>query len=250
MNKLKLISTAVAASIGLFSGMASAVTVTYNPVLINQAQDTSATDLANSDQSSFGSWTIEQGSIASGGNTPSGTTAVLSDGGFGFFNGNANNYNFSGGFRPLTNSNVNLTTVILLTLTGGYDLTGITTVSGSADAGFYATRQNYKLEVAQVGSAVFTTLVSSLDQNEANNAAAEERYRTVSVATSFTGADALNIDRIRFTFLAGPGDNGKLYREIDVFGSAAAAIPEPSTYAALLGLAGFALAASRRRRVQ
>jgi hypothetical protein len=241
---------AVASLAGLLASSASAVTITYAPVLVNLAQTTSSTDLANSNQASFGSWTILQGGIASNGNTPSTTPNVLSDGSYGYFDGNANDYNFSGTFRPTTVSwpgpdNFSTTTVLLLTLTAGFDLSSITTVSGSFDAGFYATRQNYQISVAQVGSNTFTTLVTGLNLSEDNNAAQEERYRSVSVTSTFTASEALNIDRVKFTFLAGPGDVGKLYREVDVFGTAA--IPEPSSYAALVGLIGLGFAAARRR---
>lgn len=244
--------TLVAAA-GLFASTASAaVIITYAPVLINEAQATSATDLANSDQSSFVSWTIIQGSNATGGNTPASGPNILSDGGFGYFNGQANDYNYSGAFRPVHDADEALTTVLQLTLNGGFDLTSITTVSGSFDAEFRATTQNYRLEVAQVGSNTFTTLVNNLDTslfNNANpNAGSDERYRSVSVSSSFTAGEAMNIDRVRFTFLTtGGGDNGKLYREIDVFGTPTV-IPEPSAAAALVGLVGLGFAASRRRR--
>jgi hypothetical protein len=233
-SKTRLLAL-VATSVGLFAASASAVTITYAPIVVHPSrQAVSSTDLANSNNAAFSSLVLSSGSVSNLDGT-SASIGVLTDGSAG------NDDSSTSAFRPVAGS------VLLLTLSGGYDLSSITTMSAAFGPFSYNTTQNYKIEVAQVGSSTFTELVSGLNTSEANNAVSEERYRSVSVTSTFTASEALNVDRIRFTILTAPGGDGKWYREIDVSGTAAAAIPEPSAFAALAGLVGLGFAASRRR---
>ena len=66
---------------------------------------------------------------------------------------------------------------------------------------------------------------------------------------TLTGLDPTGIDAIRFTAASvNGGANGGafVWRELDVFGTDTAAIPEPSS-ALLIGLGAFGLACRRRR---
>ena len=70
-------------------------------------------------------------------------------------------------------------------------------------------------------------------------------------AMSDASSLATGVGSLRFTFAdAISSQPESMYREIDVMGSATSAVPEPSTYAALTGLAVFGFAAYCKRRRQ
>lgn len=122
--------------------------------------------------------------------------------------------------------------------TNGYNLTGIRTFASWDDG---RDGQAYTVQYATVSAP--TTWVS-LGQVLNFNAANSNTASTMVAITDGSGTLASNVAGLRFVF-AGYENSGTAYREFDVFGTAA--IPEPSTYAALLGALALGAAAWRRR---
>lgn len=142
-----------------------------------------------------------------------------------------------------------------ITFTGGMNLTSIDVYSAYTSND--RSKQNWSLDYRIAGSGSYTALVApdlALNVAQDSNGNRQGPWLNKVTLTLATG-EFDNIDSLRFTFLepvyneATDGANSTFlptaYREIDVFG---APIPEPSTYALILG--GFAalLMAVRRRR--
>ena len=133
---------------------------------------------------------------------------------------------------------------------GGMDITSIDIYA--AMTGTERAKQNWNLEYRLAGGS-YTDLGVIVAQDSNGNR--QGAYYNKITLTPGTG-ELLNVDSLRFTFLEPvynaltDGANSTMlstgYREIDVFGTAA--IPEPSTYAMLLG--GLATLFLIRRRVQ
>jgi lysophospholipase L1-like esterase len=135
---------------------------------------------------------------------------------------------FGGGFLPNTQTIVFNTTVN----TAGYNIAGITTYAGHSENGSALANQKYNLEYRQVGSANFTSLglVSHTPYDNANTdlAAATRIAITDSTGTIATGVDAIRITYLSHGFTNGnPSVDGTLYKEVDVFGTAAT-VPAPA----------------------
>ncbi len=133
-----------------------------------------------------------------------------------------------GGFLPNTQTIVFNTTVN----TAGYNITGITTYAGHSENGSALANQKYTLEYRQVGSASFTSLglVSNTPFDNANTdlAAATRIAITDSTGTIVSGVDAIRITYLSHGFTNGNTSvDGTLYKEVDVFGTAAT-IPPPA----------------------
>lgn len=145
-------------------------------------------------------------------------------------------------------------TTYTINFTGGMNLTSIDVYS--AMTGTDRAKQNWSLDYRLAGSESYANFVGpSLGLFVAQNSNGNRQgawYNKVTL--SLAVGELNNVDSLRFTFLepvyneATDGGNSTFaptgYREIDVFGEP---IPEPSTYALLLG--GFAalLIAVRRR---
>jgi hypothetical protein len=133
---------------------------------------------------------------------------------------------------------------------GGMDITSIDIYA--AMTGTTRAKQNWNLEYRLAGGS-YTDLGVIVAQDSNGNR--QGAYYNKITLTPGSG-ELLNVDSLRFTFLepmynaltdgANSTMNSTGYREIDVFGTAA--IPEPSTYAMLLG--GLATLFLIRRRVQ
>jgi hypothetical protein len=141
-------------------------------------------------------------------------------------------------------------TTYTINFTGGMDITSIDIYA--AMTGTERAKQNWNLEYRLAGGS-YTDLGVVVAQNLNSNR--QGAWYNKITLTPGTG-ELLNVDSLRFTFLEpvynAPTDGANStmlstgYREIDVFGTAA--IPEPSTYAMLLG--GLATLFLIRRRVQ
>jgi hypothetical protein len=146
-------------------------------------------------------------------------------------------------------------TTYTINFTGGMNLSSIDVYSAYTSND--RSKQNWSLDYRIAGGESYTALVGpSLDLNVAQNSNGNRQGAWLNKITLALGAGEFdNVDSLRFTFLEpsyfAPTDGANstfaptAYREIDVFG---APVPEPSTYALLLG--GFAalLMAVRRRR--
>ena len=142
-----------------------------------------------------------------------------------------------------------------INFTGGMNLTSIDVYA--AFTGTERAKQNWSLDYRTAGSGSYTALVApdrALNVAQNSNGNRQGAWHNIVTLTAATG-EFDNIDSLRFTFLepvynaATDGANSTFaptaYREIDVFG---APIPEPSTYALLLGGFAVLLIAVRRRR--
>jgi hypothetical protein len=142
-------------------------------------------------------------------------------------------------------------TTYTINFNGGMDITSIDIYA--AMTGTTRAKQNWNLEYRLAGNSFYTDLGVIVAQDSNGNR--QGAYYNKITLTPGSG-ELLNVDSLRFMFLepmynpATDGPNSTMnstgYREIDVFGTAA--IPEPSTYAMLLG--GLATLFLIRRRVQ
>ena len=147
------------------------------------------------------------------------------------------------------------TTTYTINFTGGMNLTSVNVYS--AMTGTTRAKQNWSLDYSIAGSGTYTPLVApDLALNVAQNSNGNRQgawYNKVTL--ELTTGELVNVGSLRFTFLTpvyyAPTDGANStmdstgYREIDVFG---APIPEPSTYALVLGGFAVLLVAVRRRR--
>jgi hypothetical protein len=127
----------------------------------------------------------------------------------------------------------------------GYDITKITTSSAYQ---YKATNQHYTVEVLKGG---VWQGISGLGNVDSDGTVVWGRQMAIYDADSgvATGAAMVSgISAIRFN-LTGPFDGSDIYREIDVVGTATAAVPEPGTLALLAGgLMGLIAYAWRKRK--
>ena len=189
----------------------------------------SATDAANQGISSFDSLTQTLGSAIYSSNLN-----ILNDGVVynpGTMNDRGNTvYSFT----PSDGS------VIEFTFNSAQNVGSINTFAMSG-SGQLRSAQNYGLEYQSGGN--WTSLFSSLDTSAPGNLNAGNTTTWVNLDFSgFSGGSLADVTALRFTF-QNVGGNESLYREIDVN-----AVPEPSTYALVLG--GIATLLLIRRRVQ
>ena len=130
-----------------------------------------------------------------------------------------------------------------INFTGGMNLTSIDVYSATTST--QRAKQNWSLAYSLVGSGSYVNLVGPLlSANVAQNSNGNRQGAWFNKVTLTLNASEqlLEVDSLQFTFLtpeynsATDGGNSTMlntaYREIDVFGTA---IPEPSTYAMLLG---------------
>ena len=120
----------------------------------------------------------------------------------------------------------------------GYDITSIQSIASWTNVGFG--NQVWTVEVKQVGGSY--ALLATVDYAPFNNTAGATKV-------NLTGLNATGIESIKFTAGSTAGrstGDDFVFREIDVFGTATVAVPEPST-TALLGLGGLALILRRRK---
>ncbi|MFA7345955.1 MAG: PEP-CTERM sorting domain-containing protein [Terrimicrobiaceae bacterium] len=186
--------------------------------LVNQGEST----FLSQDTTDFTSWSSDPASILNDGAAGPGIALDLADGTW------------------TTTFNLNLSTNTL-----GYDITGVNTYAGWNDA-----RVNQKYTLSYSTAAAPTTFLSlgtfTFKPLPSNIGDASTR---VSLTEGTTGVLATNVASIRFTFEE-PTDAGDrtVYREVDVLG--VASVPEPSTFAMLLGgigmLVGLRRMGSRR----
>jgi hypothetical protein len=189
----------------------------------------SATDAANQGISTFGTLTQKAGSAIYSSNLN-----ILNDGVVynpGTMNDRGNTvYSFT----PSDGS------VIEFTFNSAQNVGSINTFAMSG-GGQLRSAQNYGLEYQSGGN--WTSLFSSLDTSAPGNLNYPQTTTWVNLDFSgFAGGSLANVTALRFTF-QNVGGNESLYREIDVN-----AVPEPSTYALILG--GIATLLLIRRRVQ
>jgi hypothetical protein len=192
----------------------------------------SATDAANQGISSFGTLTQTAGSAIFGSNLN-----ILNDGivfspvTYGTSNRGDTTYSFT----PSDGS------VIEFTFNSAQNIGSINTFAMSG-SGQLRSAQNYALEYQSAGN--WTSLFNSLDTSAPGNLNAGNTTTWVNLDFSgFSGGSLADVTALRFTFNNAGGEGQSLYREIDVN-----AVPEPSTYALILG--GIATLLLIRRRLQ
>ena len=200
----------------------------------------STTDLANAGQSTLATTVWSGGVSGEYGSSP----AELNNGLYSaaeLTGGNPNGYVSAGSTATTLLATPNSTYTI--NFTGGMNLTSIDVYS--AMTGTQRSKQNWSLAYSLVGSGSYVDLVGPLlSLNVAQNLNENRQGAVYNKVTLALGASEqlLEVDSLQFTFLtpeynsATDGGNSTMlntaYREIDVFGTA---IPEPSTYAMLLG---------------
>ena len=146
--------------------------------------------------------------------------------------------------------------VMTFDLTGsvtGYDLTSITSIAGwNANRNIHAS-QNYTVSVSFIGDSAYIplTLTGAFDVVSGGSivyypfTSAGSGASKVTITENSGGVIASGVDGIRFNFMV-----DSVFQEIDVLGVAsAAAIPEPSAAALLLGFGATALVIMRRHRL-
>lgn len=163
----------------------------------------------------------------------------LYDGDFGTFG--SSGLGGDGHYTVMPN-NVTITfTFDLTTNTAGYDLSAIRTFASWDDG---RDGQSYQVQYSTASApSTFNSLYTIASYNP--SFVTGDPANTVVQLTASSGSLATNVAALRFVF-TGFENGGTAYREFDVVG--AAAVPEPSTYAALLGLGALGAALVRRRR--
>jgi len=192
----------------------------------------SATDAANQGIPSFGTLTQTVGSAIYGS-----SLNILNDGIV--FNpviyGTGDRGDTAYSFTPSDGS------VIEFTFNSAQNVGSINTFAMSG-SGQIRSAQNYGLEYQSGGN--WTSLFSSLNTSAPGNLNDGNTTTWVNLDFSgFAGGSLADVTALRFTFNNAGGEGQSLYREIDVN-----AVPEPSTYALILG--GIATLLLIRRRLQ
>ena len=224
----------LAAALALMPSLsAQVITYTNGGASVYEPYDNvvSATDAANQGISTFGTLTQKAGSAIYGS-----SLNILNDGIV--FSpvtyGTSDRGNTVYSFTPSDGS------VIEFTFNSAQNVGSINTFAMSG-GGQLRSAQNYGLEYQSGGN--WTSLFSSLDTSAPGNLNYPQTTTWVNLDFSgFAGGSLANVTALRFTF-QNVGGNESLYREIDVN-----AVPEPSTYALILG--GIATLLLIRRRVQ
>lgn len=104
--------------------------------------------------------------------------------------------------------------------------------------------QSYTVSYATAGDPLsFNFLVSVFNQGSGDGFG---NVSTRAVITDTSGVLASDVARIRFSF--GSGIGTLAYREIDIFAAQVAPIPEPASWAMMIGGFGMVGAVARRRR--
>jgi hypothetical protein len=226
--------TCIAAAVAALAGVCSAQTiVSISASAPNGTFPVSSTDLANAGQPTFSSISLTSGLALYGS-----AVGNLVDGSM---YGGSGYTDTAYAFVPSNGSVVTITFDTSLNA-AGYDLSTIKVFAGS---GAFQSRanQNYSVAWAAPGSGTYTNLFSVEAHDYGNSI---ETY--TSTAMSDASILVTGVGSLRFTFADTlTGGPESMYREIDVMGSATSAVPEPSTYATVMGVAALGLAAWRRR---
>jgi hypothetical protein len=125
--------------------------------------------------------------------------------------------------------------------TQGYDITSLISLTGYSDTDL--TGQAYTVAFSTVSNpSVFTDYATVSASSGGNN--------EVEVTLTDTSATlATNVAAVQFTFATDPANAfTDIYRQMEVFGSPSAAVPEPASLS-LLSLGGLALLRRRRRQL-
>jgi hypothetical protein len=163
-------------------------------------------------------------------------------------NGSLGNDYFANPFPQTLTFNLNLDPATGGNLTG-YNITSIQSIAGWENAGFAA--QNFTLYVTtttdptffQIGTTSFDNSSGAVFSSPSSNVPQSSE----TTLTDSTGTIASNVTALEFVYSApSTSFGGTVVREIEVYGDAAP-LPEPSTYALLLGGLGLLLARFRRR---
>ena len=138
--------------------------------------------------------------------------------------------------------------LLTYTLTGsatGYDITSINSIYGWQDSRSRHAAQRYTVSVTTVSNPTFSPLHTVLYDPWTDNLVGSTQVSL----TDSTGVLATGVTAIRFTATTDNGSEVGVIREYDVFGSATAVIPEPTTIAvwSLLGLCWAGMGVWRRR---
>jgi hypothetical protein len=224
----------LAAALALMPSLsAQVITYTNGGAAVYEPYDSvvSSTDAANQGSAVLGSLTQTVGSAMYGS-----SLSILNDGIV--FNpvtyGTADRGNTAYSFTPTDGS------VVEFTFNSAQNVGSINTFAMSG-GGQLRSAQNYGLEYQSGGN--WTSLFSSLNTSAPGNLNYPQTTTWVNLDFSgFSGGSLADVTALRFTF-QNVGGNESLYREIDVN-----AVPEPSTYALVLG--GIATLLLIRRRVQ
>ena len=124
----------------------------------------------------------------------------------------------------------------------GYDLESVAVYTGWGDPG----RDDVEFNLLYSTVAAPNTFISLTSVNYTGGSTVPANNRSI-VSSDASPYLATGVASIRFEFPV--QENGFVgYRELDVIGSATAAIPEPSTSAVMLGLGALGLVAMSRRR--
>jgi len=155
---------------------------------------------------------------------------------------NLNDNSVSGYTLDLSSSWTLVTALNVSTNTQGYNITGVSTISGW---NWDYVDQKYNLSYSTVGS---PNLYLSLGTYALYDTSGKSQKSLQIALTDSTGIIASNVANLKFEFLQAGGlyNHQAAYTEIQAFGTAVTTIPEPSALA-LLGLGTMGFIARRRR---
>lgn len=222
-------------ALSLFQSAPAQVTVTPTSIGDSGTFTVSNTDLL---QTNLGTATITAGNGYYFFGTNS--LATLTDGAFGAAGGDSTaSVSFDAGVVGV----VVRFTFDLTASPAGYDLTEIRTYTGW-DSG--RDGQEYSLAYSVVAAPTTFLALAAVGPYDVLGAPPAGRI-LVTITDALAGTIVGNVAALQFTFTSFE-NNSSAWREIDAIGTPTA-IPEPSTYAAFVGVAALGLAMVRRRKV-
>ena len=220
---LSLIGAAQVSRSEIVTSYASS-TESWSSALSSWSAEISSTDLINSGQSSFSSFSATTPSFGSGGMNDGQSSERSFDNNV-YYPDNGTAIDFYATFD--LNTSVN---------TYGYDITSINTFIGWCENNMQQANQIYTVEVSTIGSSDYTAL-TTVNYTPFSDISGLYHYSYVGVSENGTGILATRVDSIRFTFTS-PGStsfaSGTVIRELDVIGTPTS-VPEP----AVASFAGF-----------